>query len=609
MASQQASPTPAPQVETQSVTEERSAPADNRGAAASYDTFYTKLQPYGDWVETSDYGYVFQPRQAQHSQTWRPYTNGHWVYTDVGWAWVSDEPFGWAAYHYGRWTRLRNVGWVWVPGDEWAPAWVSWRKSDSYVGWAPLPPEARFDRRTGIHNWADNYYDIGPDNYSFVETRSFGSPRVEAAVVPAQQNLTIVNQTTNVTNITYNNTTVINQGPSYEEIRTRTAEPVQRLRLEREVNVSVNVGESRPVIRGDVLTVPAPVIGRAQAVERPRAVRERVTNVVVERGWEGIADGRAVEQARTKMRSEATPPPNAPPKTFVRPLQAGSPRPATVTTPSMTIAPPQAGSSPAPAATESTNTPTATPFRRMTPQPSPMSTSATPTPHAASTAVAATATPSPTITPRPPVRPRLSSSPSVAATSTPLGPTMTPLPSARAHLSASPTVAASPAAPATTPTPSHRRPVPVPTQESTRPPLSDIRPSPRRTPPGAPRAVVSPSPGASTSPTAAAATSRAPRATATPAEGARQFESRPPTIAPHRPPAAQPSSTPAPSLTPETTPESSASPPVARSAPAMTRREERRDLRQEEKAERKAERRKPGEPNESVSPSPSATAP
>ena len=34
---------------------------------------------------------------------------------DNGWYWVSDEPFGWVAYHYGRWTRLRNVGWVWVP--------------------------------------------------------------------------------------------------------------------------------------------------------------------------------------------------------------------------------------------------------------------------------------------------------------------------------------------------------------------------------------------------------------------------------------------------------------------------------------------------------------
>src|SRR2546423_9736807 len=35
-----------------------------------------------------------------------------------------------------------------VPGDEWAPAWVSWRSSKDYVGWAPLPPEARSEEHT-----------------------------------------------------------------------------------------------------------------------------------------------------------------------------------------------------------------------------------------------------------------------------------------------------------------------------------------------------------------------------------------------------------------------------------------------------------------------------
>ena len=200
-------------------TEERTTRVEERRPTGSYDTFYTKLDRYGDWRETSDYGFVFQPREAQQSRSWRPYTDGRWVYTDVGWTWISEEPFGWATYHYGRWTRLRNIGWVWVPGDEWAPAWVSWRKSDEYVGWAPLPPEARFDRRTGIHNWSDNYYDIGPDQYSFVETRQFGAPRARRAVVPVERNVTIINQTTNVTNITYNNTTVINQGPNYDELR------------------------------------------------------------------------------------------------------------------------------------------------------------------------------------------------------------------------------------------------------------------------------------------------------------------------------------------------------------------------------------------------------
>ena len=109
--------TPAPEAPAQADrTESVSREIPESRGPKSYDMFYTKLERFGEWRETSDYGFVWQPREAQ-SRDWRPYTNGHWVYSDAGWTWVSEEPFGWATYHYGRWTRLRGVGWVWVPGD------------------------------------------------------------------------------------------------------------------------------------------------------------------------------------------------------------------------------------------------------------------------------------------------------------------------------------------------------------------------------------------------------------------------------------------------------------------------------------------------------------
>ena len=80
------------------------------------------------------------------------------------------------------------------------------------MGWAPLPPEAHFDRASGIRNWSDSYYDVGPDQYVFVPLPEFGEQRLAQVIVPEQQNVTIVTQTTNVTNITYNNTTVVNPG-------------------------------------------------------------------------------------------------------------------------------------------------------------------------------------------------------------------------------------------------------------------------------------------------------------------------------------------------------------------------------------------------------------
>jgi hypothetical protein len=412
-------------------------PDEDRGTpTASYSTFYTRLEPQGEWRETSNYGYVWQPRVAAQSRTWRPYTNGHWVYTDAGWTWISEEPFGWATYHYGRWTRLRGIGWVWVPGDEWAPAWVSWRKSNDYVGWAPLPPEARFERSSGIHNWADNYYDIGPDQYCFVATNNFGDERVERALLPNERNVTIINETTNVTNITYTNTTIVNQGPNYDEIRVRTARPIERLRLERQVNVNFDSSDPRAVVKGQVVEMPGPVIARAQRVERPRNVREIMAQVTVDHGWEGIADRQAADKARNKMRSEATPPPNAPSRTFVKPAEVTTATGATTAT-AVPAASTAATATVAPSATVApTTAPGATPpsgRRTSPPVPRPMVTPS----------ASVTATPAASATPRPLV------SPSASATAT-----ATPQP--RASVAASAT-----AAPVNSPTPHVTRTMPA----------------------------------------------------------------------------------------------------------------------------------------------------
>src|SRR5438105_13043865 len=270
-------------------------------STATYGMFYEKLDPYGEWRETKDYGYVWQPREAETSRDWRPYTEGGWVYSDAGWTWVSDERFGWATYHYGRWVRLRRVGWVWVPGEEWAPAWVSWRTSKDYVGWAPLPPEAHFDRRSGIHNWADSYYDIGPDQYSFVSCNEFGAEHVRRAVVPTERNISIVIETTNVTRITFSNTTIMNEGPSYDELRSRSQRPIERYRLRREQNLEVQAR-----VRGDELEVSVPLLAIRDLI-RPRRIKERVVDVNIDNGWTAITDRSAAERARTKIRTEATP--------------------------------------------------------------------------------------------------------------------------------------------------------------------------------------------------------------------------------------------------------------------------------------------------------------
>ncbi|MEO8438914.1 MAG: DUF6600 domain-containing protein [Spartobacteria bacterium] len=348
----------------------------------SYSTFYRKLDPYGDWMETGDYGYVFQPHQATQSRDWRPYTQGHWVYTDAGWTWISDEKFGWATYHYGRWVQLRSVGWVWVPGDQWAPAWVSWRKGGDYVGWAPLPPEAQFDRQTGIRSWADNYYDIGPDQYAFVRANEFGSKLTLRAIVPTVRNVTIINQTTNVTNIVYNNSVIVDRGPSYEDLRARSQQPIERFRLERTSYQNSEV----PVFRGEVVALPTADFNRGERVARPNRVVRTIEQPVVERGWAGIKDTQAAQKARAKMESESTPPPNPPPKRFVRPGQktAVPPRPAPVRVGQPVSSPAPAISmtpmgTPVPAPTAAPRVPRVTPAPTVKPSATPVAESVQPT--------------------------------------------------------------------------------------------------------------------------------------------------------------------------------------------------------------------------------------
>ena len=103
-----------------------------------FGSFYDRLEPYGNWVSYQDQ-YVFVPARVRNG--WRPYTLGHWSYTNrYGWLWVSNEQFGWATYHYGRWGYSSDIGWYWVPGHRWAPAWVAWSRGQNEIAWAPLPP-------------------------------------------------------------------------------------------------------------------------------------------------------------------------------------------------------------------------------------------------------------------------------------------------------------------------------------------------------------------------------------------------------------------------------------------------------------------------------------
>ena len=284
----------------------------------SIDLFYNNLNG-GSWIEVGDYGYCWQPDVAVSDPSWRPYADGYWAYTDLGWTWVSYEDYGWATYHYGRWVRLADYGWVWKPGYEWAPAWVSWRFGGGYCGWAPLPPETEvvYESRP-LTGHLDVEFDIGPGSYNFVDIRYIGEPVLRSRIVEVSQNVTYISQTVNVTNITYKNKTVYNYGPDLKVVNQYSSRPIQTLKLERQANVDL-AGAAKSggltKVQGNALVVAAPMkINKPTTQIAPPTVKTKVADVKVEKGWSVAGDANAQTQLKEKIKTQdlkKVPPPTA----------------------------------------------------------------------------------------------------------------------------------------------------------------------------------------------------------------------------------------------------------------------------------------------------------
>jgi hypothetical protein len=330
----------------------------------SVDFFYDNLSSDGNWVEVGDYGYCWQPSVAVSDRSWRPYADGYWAYTDVGWTWVSNEDFGWATYHYGRWTRLRDRGWFWVPGREWGPAWVSWRTGGDYVGWAPLPPRGGghvdYDN-SPINAQVDLEFDIGPSYYNFVDVRYMAEPRLRDRLFAPDRNEMYISSTANVTNITYSNSTFYNYGPDYNTVNRYSNRPIARLTLQRDANADLSVAirsKSMTRVQGDHLMIAAPLtFQKLPTPIAPKQVKEKIQQANFDHGWNG--DQNAQTQLRQKMKSENAKTLAPPTVKAVRESKEPVPGPSTAPATSATAAPmtaPAASTTPPAATTPAAST-------------------------------------------------------------------------------------------------------------------------------------------------------------------------------------------------------------------------------------------------------------
>lgn len=118
---------------------------------------------YGEWVWHSQLGYVWRPFTNDYYPwgNWQPYYYGHWREINGELFWVPDEPWGWVPYHLGVWTWHEKLGWVWIPGSAFAPAWVAWDFYFGYYSWRPWMFWDWYFYGSGYYDYLSPYYFSG----------------------------------------------------------------------------------------------------------------------------------------------------------------------------------------------------------------------------------------------------------------------------------------------------------------------------------------------------------------------------------------------------------------------------------------------------------------
>ncbi len=241
----------------------------------TYADFYDNLANYGQWIDDQHYGYVWSPDVPS---TFRPYyTNGYWAMTNYGNTWVSEYQWGWACFHYGRWTFDAYYGWLWIPGTTWGPAWVSWRSGPGYFGWAPLAPDYEYSESEL------KQYNCPKDWWIFIPPQYVHDANYYNFYSGPLGNSNIIKATKFNNNVYVNNGVTYFPGPTSVQIEKITGKPVKIMKLH-------NAGGPRaPFVHNDLIKmfrpnevkatgpnseplVPPNPITTGRAISKPEAV-------------------------------------------------------------------------------------------------------------------------------------------------------------------------------------------------------------------------------------------------------------------------------------------------------------------------------------------------
>jgi hypothetical protein len=118
----------------------RPLPATLQGLSPAVRDFAERVsRTRGEWVWSPTKAHAWRPH-ASRTPGWRPYSVGRWTAFQGAPFWVSDEDWGWVPYHLGYWIDDADLGWLWLPGSTFAPAWVTWGGCGDAYAWWPFGP-------------------------------------------------------------------------------------------------------------------------------------------------------------------------------------------------------------------------------------------------------------------------------------------------------------------------------------------------------------------------------------------------------------------------------------------------------------------------------------
>ena len=243
------------------------APADDS------DYFYNSLAPYGSWVFVTGTGLCWQPTVCVANHDWRPYCDrGRWIYSDCGWYWQSDYSWGWGPFHYGRWFEDAKRGWVWQPDRVWGPAWVSWRRSADYCGWAPLPPGTRYVAGVGLQTGPrpiGTRYEFGLRSqlYTFIPLERMTDYTPGRYIVSDTKHAEVFSQSAVINKFAFENKKVVNRGLDPNDVAKASGTAVRHAQIhDLSPAASKGVQSDRLAKRGDALVIFRPQLPAPSAV-------------------------------------------------------------------------------------------------------------------------------------------------------------------------------------------------------------------------------------------------------------------------------------------------------------------------------------------------------